>query len=254
VLCAGEGTRIREQYNNIPKPLIPIDNSSILEILLNNLYKLGIESVALIKGHLGQKIDEFADNFKEKHNISSSNLIVINSGEDYKLGPLHSFLSVTKNAAVFTNNQSYIVIPGDVIFDSELLEEIIEKIFKKDSDDSLIFYREVNINNLNQENISIAYLRESNSTKPLKQIVQINKEEFTGDKIVKQIIPLFFSHYNYIQNILQFDKLKTIDTLRKAINISINQGYKINAMKVESQSGFYDIDNKSDLEEYWKKK
>ena len=254
ILCAGEGTRIKEYSSDVPKPLIRIENMSILEVLLNSFYQQGVKKVALVKGHLGHKIDEFANDFRRIHKLSSSDFIVIDSVEDYKLGPLHSFLSVTKNAAVFTPDQSYIVIPGDVIFDSDLLEEIIDMITKIGNDNPIIFYREVNIDDLNQENISIVYLREQDSTKLVKQIVQINIKNFSGDNIVKQIIPLFFSNYKYIENILQFDQVKSINTLRKAINISINKGFRIKAVNVQGQTAFYDIDNKSDLEEYKKKK
>ena len=247
VLCAGEGSRIRDQYKDMPKPLIPIENSSILETLLNSLYQQGVKKVALIKGHLGHKIDEFAIEFRRFHNLSSSELIVIDSGEDYKLGPLHSFLSISKNAAVFKEDQSYIVIPGDVVFDLNLLCEIGEKVHKKGSDTPIIFYREVNINTLNKEVISVAHF---NSINQLTMIVQANLKEFSGNPRIKQIIPFFFSPFTYIQNILQFDRVKSFETLREAINISIDKGFRVTTMKVESQKAFYDIDNQSDLEEY----
>ena len=62
ILCAGEGTRIKEFSKMIPKPLIKINslkNTSILNHSINSLIKLGIKNIAIVKGHLGNKIDDF---------------------------------------------------------------------------------------------------------------------------------------------------------------------------------------------------
>ncbi len=254
VLCAGEGTRIKEYSKNLPKPLIKVGNVSILEILLNCLYKLGIERVALVKGYLGNEIDGFAKYYREKKRIEQENLIVIDAKEDYKLGPLHSLLSITSIPMFFKKNIHYLIFPGDVIYDPSLLQNIFNKIANQSDDRSAIFYREINIDTLNKKKISIAIVGEAYSARLLRQIIQINLEEYSGEKIVNLIIPLFFSNYDYLQMISQFDQVKSIDTLRQAINISALQGYNINPVKIQSEKNFYDIDNQSDLEEYKKKK
>jgi len=254
ILCAGEGTRIKDYSNDIPKPLIKIENVSILELLLNSLYQLGIGRVVLVKGHLGHKIDEFANDYRERNRIYPEDLIIVDAKEDYKLGPLHSLLSIKSLSSLFKKGSYYIVIPGDVIYDINLLQDLISNITQRSDDRSIVFYREINIDTLNKKDISIAYIGEAYSSKLLKQIVKVNLEQYSGDKTVKQIIPLLFSNYDFIQNILQFDQVKSIDTLRKAINISINNGYNINPVKVQSQKNFYDIDSESDLEDYKKRR
>jgi NDP-sugar pyrophosphorylase family protein len=54
VLCGGVGTRLRPYTTVIPKPLMPIGDLPILEILLRQLRAAGVREVVLAIGYKGQ--------------------------------------------------------------------------------------------------------------------------------------------------------------------------------------------------------
>jgi len=59
VLCGGRGTRLRPYTTVIPKPLMPIGDYPILEILLRQLHAAGVREVVLAIGYMGQLFRAF---------------------------------------------------------------------------------------------------------------------------------------------------------------------------------------------------
>jgi len=99
ILCAGEGKRLKKITKSTPKPLLKI-KSLRNEILLQNtifkLINLGIKQIAIITGHLGDIIQNFISNLVKENKYLLNKLEIINSEGQYRLGPLYSFLSITK--------------------------------------------------------------------------------------------------------------------------------------------------------------
>jgi NDP-sugar pyrophosphorylase family protein len=62
VLAGGKGTRLAPYTKILPKPLVPIGDMPILEILLHQMKKAGIEHVTLTVGHLAELIMAFFQN------------------------------------------------------------------------------------------------------------------------------------------------------------------------------------------------
>lgn len=56
ILAGGKGTRLRPYTTIIPKPLVPIGNKAILEILIDRLKKCGITDLILCVNHLAELI------------------------------------------------------------------------------------------------------------------------------------------------------------------------------------------------------
>ena len=65
VLAGGKGTRLRPLTFSIPKPLLPIAEKPILEIILNNLKKFGITEVIISVGYQGELIKAFCGDGKK---------------------------------------------------------------------------------------------------------------------------------------------------------------------------------------------
>jgi len=59
VLAGGKGTRLRPYTAVLPKPLVPVGDTPILEIILRQLARAGITDVTITVGHLASLIESF---------------------------------------------------------------------------------------------------------------------------------------------------------------------------------------------------
>ena len=59
VLAGGTGTRLRPYTTVLPKPLMPVGDMPVLEILLRRLSAAGLERVNLAVGHLAELIEAY---------------------------------------------------------------------------------------------------------------------------------------------------------------------------------------------------
>jgi NDP-sugar pyrophosphorylase family protein len=62
VLAGGRGTRLRPYTQILPKPLMPIGDMPILEVLLRQMKTAGIDDVVLAVGHLSELLRTFFKN------------------------------------------------------------------------------------------------------------------------------------------------------------------------------------------------
>jgi len=62
VLAGGKGTRLAPYTSVLPKPLMPIGDRSILEVVINQFAGCGITDVTLCVGHLSHLIEAVLDN------------------------------------------------------------------------------------------------------------------------------------------------------------------------------------------------
>ncbi len=270
ILCAGEGTRLKDITKDIPKPLLKIKSLNDLSILhhaINNLDKLGMKRIAIVKGHLGHKIDEFISSITEKNAILKEKIHLIDSGNKYKLGPLYSFLSITRSKSFLKENSVYIVIPGDTIFQLNLLRRILNIItnqvdtLKKNP---VVFYRKIDVIKLkecqreinqNESNcLSIVEVVKVNKNIHLKLIKRQELRLLPESEKIYQIIPLFVFPHNFFSEIVDLEKLGAINTITGAINLAIKNRREILAIEIESNLNFYDFDDAIDYNNFKKEK
>ncbi len=62
ILAGGKGTRLAPYTTVFPKPLVPIGERPILEIIVRQLVKQGIGDIILSVGHLGELIEAYFQN------------------------------------------------------------------------------------------------------------------------------------------------------------------------------------------------
>jgi NDP-sugar pyrophosphorylase family protein len=62
VLAGGKGTRLAPYTTIFPKPLVPIGDHPILEIIVRQLVRSGIGDITLSVGHLGELIEAYFQN------------------------------------------------------------------------------------------------------------------------------------------------------------------------------------------------
>lgn len=73
VLAGGKGTRMAPYTHILPKPLLPIDDMPILEVLIRQMKRCGIKDVILTVGHLAYLLESyFKDGSHYGVNISYS--------------------------------------------------------------------------------------------------------------------------------------------------------------------------------------
>lgn len=59
ILAGGKGTRLRPFTTSLPKPLVPVGEYPILEILLKRLKRQGFREVVISTGHLAELIEAY---------------------------------------------------------------------------------------------------------------------------------------------------------------------------------------------------
>lgn len=102
ILAGGKGTRLAPYTATIPKPLIPINEYPILEIILRQLKYYGIKDITLTLGHMANLIESYFGNGKR------FGLNIKSSREKKPLGTAGP-LSLLRNLA-----ETIVVLNGDL--------------------------------------------------------------------------------------------------------------------------------------------
>ncbi len=110
VLAGGKGTRLAPYTNVLPKPLMPIGNMPILEVLLRQMKTAGFDEVTLTVGHLAELLEAF---FKDGQRFG---LHIRYSIEDNPLGTAGPL------ALVGSLTDTFLVCNGDVLTTLDLRE------------------------------------------------------------------------------------------------------------------------------------
>jgi NDP-sugar pyrophosphorylase family protein len=267
--CAGEGTRIKDLSHDIPKSLIKIaslDNIPIIDHLIISLGKFGIQKIIIIKGHLGYQLEGHIKSLIKGNVSLRKKLILIDSGLEYKKGPLYSFLSIVKNDEVFRKNNLYFLFPCDTVFEIRLIKEIFNisaQNLKKIKKFPTLFYKEIDKTFINQKyqdpsrtslkSFSIIKNIKKGRDHLLKKIIKTESQKISNYSI-KLMIPVLILNYHSVKKIVEISTLLPIKTISEALNFMIERRNKILTYSVNPDFEFYDIDDKFDLMMLNKKK
>ena len=114
VLCAGYGKRLNPITLNKPKPLIEINQITLLENTINLINSLGIKKILINTFYLSDQIKEHI----EKINLNIS-LEIVNDGEKI-LDTGGGILNLLKNS----DQENFIIFNPDTIWNENYLQEI----------------------------------------------------------------------------------------------------------------------------------
>ena len=64
LLCGGEGTRLHPLTKKIPKPLVKIKNKTIIDHIIEHLYKSGLKDFLICSGYKSSMIGRHFSKFK----------------------------------------------------------------------------------------------------------------------------------------------------------------------------------------------
>jgi len=115
IQAGGKGTRLQPYTFVMPKPLMPIGDQPVLEILLKWLRRWGIKDIIITTGYLGHLIHNLCNS---QFNGNSSLKISFNQ-EPEPLGTVGGLKLLTKQLS-----STFVCMNGDLITDLNLMEFI----------------------------------------------------------------------------------------------------------------------------------
>tara|TARA_B100001059_G_scaffold230763_1_gene265459 strand:- start:240 stop:737 length:498 start_codon:yes stop_codon:yes gene_type:complete len=116
ILCAGLGKRLNPLTLKTPKPLLELNNKTILESCINIIIKLGIKKVYLNTFHLSEKIDDFVrqKNFQIEIEIIEDGNKILNTG-----GGILNMINHSQNS-------EFLIFNPDTLWSEKYISEISE--------------------------------------------------------------------------------------------------------------------------------
>lgn len=111
ILCAGHGTRLRPLTSELPKPLVPVGDRSILAHVVDGLRRFGVENLVVNAHHLADRLVDAA---------RSLNLRALREGE------ILGTAGGVANAAGALGAGDVIVVNGDILAELDF-EALVER-------------------------------------------------------------------------------------------------------------------------------
>ena len=116
ILCAGFGKRLIPLTLDTPKPLIKLNNITVLETCINLIENLGIQQIILNTFYLKDQIHNFINDKKFK-----SKILIIEDGEN-----ILDTGGGINNMMKHTNEENVLIFNPDTIWKKNYFYEIIE--------------------------------------------------------------------------------------------------------------------------------
>ena len=116
ILCAGFGKRLNPLTLDTPKPLIELNNVSVLETCINLIESLDVKEIFINTFYLKDQIRNFINkkNFKSKISIIEDGEIILDTGGGIK------------NMMKYSNEDDVLIFNPDTIWKKYYSNEIIE--------------------------------------------------------------------------------------------------------------------------------
>ena len=116
ILCAGLGKRLNPLTLKTPKPLLKLNNITMLERCINMIVKLGIKKVYLNTFHLSDQIKDFIKNKNFEIDIQ-----VIDDGTEI-LNTGGGILNMIKHC----EDNQYLILNPDTLWNESYIDEILK--------------------------------------------------------------------------------------------------------------------------------
>ena len=178
ILAAGLGKRMQPLTLKTPKPLLEINNSTLLERTINLLISHGVHEISINVHHLPDQIKSFINRkkFQVKITVSNEENLLLDTGG-----------GVLKGTQNFGESPFFVINP-DTVWGKHYLEELksLEAIYFKDKKPTLLLVNKklsIDANfkgdfNLNNEKIS----KDSENQFIFTGLQIINRGVFAGEK------------------------------------------------------------------------
>jgi len=125
ILAAGKGTRVQPLTHYVPKPMLPILDIPVMELIILKLKANGFSDIVINTSHLSEVIEEyFKDGSELGVSISYSfeGKIVDDVRHGKAIGSAAGMRKIQNEQYFF--DETFLVICGDAIIDADLLKAI----------------------------------------------------------------------------------------------------------------------------------
>lgn len=134
ILAGGKGTRLKPYTAVIPKPLMPLGDKAIIEIILHQLDKFKFDKVYISLGYLSYMVKVFVQNYSKKYSFELEF-----TKEEKPLGTAGALSNISPKS------EQIVVINGDTLTDLNLVNVLKEHKEKKAAITIASHKRSVNI-------------------------------------------------------------------------------------------------------------
>ena len=223
ILAAGLGKRMQPLTFKTPKPLIEINNSTLLERAINLLISHGVQEISINVHYLSDQIQSFIN--KKKFQVK----ITISREEDLLLDTGGGVLKGTQN---FGDNPFFVINP-DTIWSKGYLEELksLEIIYLKNKKPTLLLVnKKLSIDssfqgdfNLNNEKITKddenQFIFTGLQITDRSVLINEKKEVFSMNKIWNKLIKE--KKLQGLESNQKFYHLNTFDIYKKILSLNL---------------------------------
>ena len=79
LMASGLGSRMRPLTNTTPKPLIKVNNTPMIETVINALDMAGVEQIFVVVGYLGEQFKYLTDKYSNVSIINNTDYETVNN-------------------------------------------------------------------------------------------------------------------------------------------------------------------------------
>ena len=223
ILAAGLGNRMKPLTLKTPKPLLEINNSTLLERAINLLISHGVQQININVHYLPDQIQKFINNkkFKVKITISNEENLLLDTGG-----------GVLKGTQNFGDNP-FLVVNPDTVWSKRYLKELkmLEEIYFQNNKPTLLLVKKkLSIDpsfkgdfNLNNKKISkddenqfiFTGLQITNRSVLINEKTEVFSMNKIWDKLIKE------KNLQGLESSQKFYHLNTFDMYKKISSLNI---------------------------------
>ena len=223
ILAAGLGNRMKPLTLKTPKPLLEINNSTLLERAINLLISHGVQQININVHYLHDQIQKFINNkkFKVKITISNEENLLLDTGG-----------GVLKGTQNFGDNP-FLVVNPDTVWSKRYLKELkmLEEIYFQNNKPTLLLVKKkLSIDpsfkgdfNLNNKKISkddenqfiFTGLQITNRSVLINEKTEVFSMNKIWDKLIKE------KNLQGLESSQKFYHLNTFDMYKKISSLNI---------------------------------
>jgi NDP-sugar pyrophosphorylase family protein len=115
ILAGGKGVRLQPFTVNFPKPLVPLGDTPVIEVLIRRLLSYGVTDITLTLGHLAELVKAY---FQQRHDLSRR--IRLRYVEEEKPTGTAGSLALVPDL-----HSTFLVMNGDLLTDLDFGELVV---------------------------------------------------------------------------------------------------------------------------------